>query len=136
MLRWQIALQKYRGSIKIAHKSGNIHKNADGLSTWELPNTPDNPPHVPTNAEPQNPMGGINIPDVETEFFEEVRESHNQDNNFQIIISHLEIDCKYASLASYLDYIGETSYDNGRFHLFDDILYHMLKSTCVMVLCS
>ncbi|MBW0522407.1 hypothetical protein O181_062122 [Austropuccinia psidii MF-1] len=31
MLRWQIAIQEYRGNMTIVHKSGNIHKNADGL---------------------------------------------------------------------------------------------------------
>ncbi|MBW0500703.1 hypothetical protein O181_040418 [Austropuccinia psidii MF-1] len=30
----------------------------------------------------------------------------------------------------------KTSYENGRFHLFDGILYHRSKHTCVMVLCS
>ncbi|MBW0537969.1 hypothetical protein O181_077684 [Austropuccinia psidii MF-1] len=70
MLRWQIAIQKYRGNITIVHKSGNIHKNADGLSKWELPNTPDNPAYVPETAEPQIPIEVINITDVGTEFFE------------------------------------------------------------------
>ncbi|MBW0518272.1 hypothetical protein O181_057987 [Austropuccinia psidii MF-1] len=32
MLRWQIAIQEYRGNMTIAHKDGNIHKSADGLS--------------------------------------------------------------------------------------------------------
>ncbi|MBW0547412.1 hypothetical protein O181_087127 [Austropuccinia psidii MF-1] len=31
MLRWQIAIQEYRGNMTIVHKSGNIHENADGL---------------------------------------------------------------------------------------------------------
>ncbi|MBW0564242.1 hypothetical protein O181_103957 [Austropuccinia psidii MF-1] len=31
MLRWQITMQEYRGNMTIFHKSGNIHKNADGL---------------------------------------------------------------------------------------------------------
>ncbi|MBW0519721.1 hypothetical protein O181_059436 [Austropuccinia psidii MF-1] len=34
MLRWWIAIQEYRGSMTIVHKSGNIHKNSDGLSRW------------------------------------------------------------------------------------------------------
>ncbi|MBW0571009.1 hypothetical protein O181_110724 [Austropuccinia psidii MF-1] len=36
MLRWQIAIQEYRGNITIVHKDGNIHKNADGLRRWPL----------------------------------------------------------------------------------------------------
>ncbi|MBW0564432.1 hypothetical protein O181_104147 [Austropuccinia psidii MF-1] len=73
MLRSQIAIQEYRGNMTTVHKAGNIHKNADGLSRWELPDTPENPTYVPTSAEPQIPIEGINIPDMGTEFFEEVR---------------------------------------------------------------
>ncbi|MBW0512917.1 hypothetical protein O181_052632 [Austropuccinia psidii MF-1] len=75
MLRWQIAIQEYRGNMAIVNKAGNIHKNADGLSKWALPNAPDNPAYVPTSSEPQIAIEGINITDVGTEFFEEVRES-------------------------------------------------------------
>ncbi|MBW0534861.1 hypothetical protein O181_074576 [Austropuccinia psidii MF-1] len=53
MLRWQIAIKEYRGNMTIVHKAGNIHKNSDGLIRWALPNSPDNPAYVPTNAEPQ-----------------------------------------------------------------------------------
>ncbi|MBW0522912.1 hypothetical protein O181_062627 [Austropuccinia psidii MF-1] len=43
MLRWQIAVQEYKGNMTIAHKAGTIHKNYDGLSRWALANTPNNP---------------------------------------------------------------------------------------------
>ncbi|MBW0511314.1 hypothetical protein O181_051029 [Austropuccinia psidii MF-1] len=66
MLRWQIAIQEYRGNMIIVHKAGNIHKNSDGLSRWALPNTPQNPAYIPTGAEPQIPIEGINITDVGT----------------------------------------------------------------------
>ncbi|MBW0531376.1 hypothetical protein O181_071091 [Austropuccinia psidii MF-1] len=74
MLRWQIAIQEYRGNMTIVHKAGNIHNNADRLSRWALANTPDNLAYVPLEAEPQIPIEGINITDIGTEFFEEVRE--------------------------------------------------------------
>ncbi|MBW0569781.1 hypothetical protein O181_109496 [Austropuccinia psidii MF-1] len=32
MLRWQNAVQEYRGNMTIVHKYGNINKNEDGLS--------------------------------------------------------------------------------------------------------
>ncbi|MBW0524995.1 hypothetical protein O181_064710 [Austropuccinia psidii MF-1] len=73
MLRWQIAIQEYRGNMTIVHKAGKTHKNADGLSRWELAKTPDDPVYVPLEAEPQSPIEGINITDIGTEFFEEVR---------------------------------------------------------------
>ncbi|MBW0463120.1 hypothetical protein O181_002835 [Austropuccinia psidii MF-1] len=92
MLRWQKAIQEYRGNMTIVHKAGKIHKNSDGLRRWELANTPDNPAYVPLKAEPQIPIEGINITDIGTEFFEEVRESYKQDKNFHILNSLLDKD--------------------------------------------
>ncbi|MBW0517445.1 hypothetical protein O181_057160 [Austropuccinia psidii MF-1] len=136
MLRWQIGIQEYRGNMTIVHKAGNIQENSDGLSEWALPNTPDNPAYVPTGEEPQTPIEGMNITDVGTEFFEEVRKSYKLDKNCHILTSLLDKDCKDADLANSLDYMWQTSYCNGRFHLIDGILYHRSKHTCVMVLCS
>ncbi|MBW0535412.1 hypothetical protein O181_075127 [Austropuccinia psidii MF-1] len=34
ILRWQIAIQEYRGNMTIVHSYGNIHKNSDLLSRW------------------------------------------------------------------------------------------------------
>ncbi|MBW0524035.1 hypothetical protein O181_063750 [Austropuccinia psidii MF-1] len=136
MLRWHIAIQEYKGNMTIVHQAGNIHKNADGLSRWELPNTPYNTVYVLTSAEPQIPIEGIKITDVGTEFIEEVRESCKQHMNCQILTALLEKDCKDASLANSLDDIFKKSYANGRFHLFDGILYHRSKHTWAIVLCS
>ncbi|MBW0505622.1 hypothetical protein O181_045337 [Austropuccinia psidii MF-1] len=58
--------------MTIVHKEGNIHKNADGLSSMALADTPDSPPYVPLEAKPQILIEGTNITDVGTEFFEEL----------------------------------------------------------------
>ncbi|MBW0480382.1 hypothetical protein O181_020097 [Austropuccinia psidii MF-1] len=87
--------------MTIGNKARNIYTNSDGLSRWELPNTPDNPAYVPANAEPQIFMEGIDITDVEKEFFEEVGESYKQDNNCHILTSLLDKDD--TALADYLD---------------------------------
>ncbi|MBW0512265.1 hypothetical protein O181_051980 [Austropuccinia psidii MF-1] len=89
MLRWQTAIQEYRGNMTIVNKTGNIQKNADGLSRWELTNKPDHPSYVPTGEEPQILIEGINITDVGTEFFEEVRDSYKLDKNCHILTSLL-----------------------------------------------
>ncbi|MBW0577749.1 hypothetical protein O181_117464 [Austropuccinia psidii MF-1] len=136
MLRWQIAIQEYRGNMTIVHKAGNINKNADGLSRWALPKTPENPSYIPKGAEPQIPIEGINITDVGTEFFQEARESYKQDKNCHILTSLLDKYCKDVYLANSLDDIWKKSYENGRFNLFDGILYHRSKCTFFMVLCS
>ncbi|MBW0556789.1 hypothetical protein O181_096504 [Austropuccinia psidii MF-1] len=122
--------------MTIVHKAGNINNNADGLPIWALPNTPDNPAYVPTGAEPQIPIEGINITDFGTEFFEEVRESYKLNKNCHILTPLLHKGCKDASLANSLEDIWKTTYDNWRFHLFDGNLYPRSKHTCVMVLCS
>ncbi|MBW0531153.1 hypothetical protein O181_070868 [Austropuccinia psidii MF-1] len=67
--------------MTIVHKDGNIHKNADGLSRWPLPNNIDNPAYVPEEASPQIPIEGISVTDLNTTFFEEVRHSYTQDKN-------------------------------------------------------
>ncbi|MBW0552248.1 hypothetical protein O181_091963 [Austropuccinia psidii MF-1] len=136
MLRWQIAIQEYRGNMTIVHKAGKIHTNADGLSRWESGNTPDNPPYVPLEAEPQIPIEGINITDIGTELFEEVRESYKKDKNCHILTSLLDKYCKDTSLVNALDEVWKNSYSEGRFHFFDGIIYHRTKHSCVMTLCS
>ncbi|MBW0544239.1 hypothetical protein O181_083954 [Austropuccinia psidii MF-1] len=98
ILRWKIAIQEYRGNLTIVLKSGNFDNNAEGLSRWALPITPDNPAYVPTSSEPQFPIEGINITGVGTEIFEEVRESYKQDNNCHIITSLIDKECKIAAL--------------------------------------
>ncbi|MBW0576820.1 hypothetical protein O181_116535 [Austropuccinia psidii MF-1] len=65
---WQIAIQEYRVNMTIVHKDGNVHKNADGLSRWPLPNDIDNPSYVPEEASPQIPIEGISVTDLNTTF--------------------------------------------------------------------
>ncbi|MBW0537497.1 hypothetical protein O181_077212 [Austropuccinia psidii MF-1] len=89
--------------MTIVHKYGNISKNADGLSRWPLPNYIDNPEYVPEEASPHIPIEGISVTDLNTTFFEEA-----------------------------LDEVWKKSYDEGRFHLLDGIIYRRTKHTCVM----
>ncbi|MBW0556949.1 hypothetical protein O181_096664 [Austropuccinia psidii MF-1] len=103
MLQWQIAIQEYRGNMTIVHKDGNIHKNADGLSRWPLPNNIDNPAYVAEEASPQVPIEGISVTDLNTTFFEEVRNSYTQDKNCSILCKLLTKDCKDNSLIHALD---------------------------------
>ncbi|MBW0568302.1 hypothetical protein O181_108017 [Austropuccinia psidii MF-1] len=132
MLRWQIAIQDYRGNLAIVHKDGNIHQNADGLSRWPLPNNIDNSAFVPEEASSQIQIERISVKDLNTTFFEEVRNSYTQDKNCRILCQLLNKDCKENSLIHALDEVWKKSYDEGRFHLLDGIIYHRTKHTCVM----
>ncbi|MBW0549684.1 hypothetical protein O181_089399 [Austropuccinia psidii MF-1] len=136
ILRWKIAIQEHKGNITVVHKAGKIHKHSEGLSRWALANTPDNPAYVPLEAELQTPIEGINITDIGTEFFEEVRESYKQDKNCHILTSSLDKDCKDTSLFNALDDVWKNSYFEEIFHLSDVIIYHRTKHSCIMTLCS
>ncbi|MBW0535587.1 hypothetical protein O181_075302 [Austropuccinia psidii MF-1] len=111
MLRWQIAIQEYRGNITIAHKDGNIHKNADGLRRFPLPNNIDNPAYASEEASPQIPIEGISVTDLNTTFFEEVRKSYTEAKNCIILCQLLTYDCKDNSLIYALDDNWRKSYD-------------------------
>lgn len=43
LIRWQAAIQAYRGRITIRHRAGTMNDNADGPSRAPLPNTHSNP---------------------------------------------------------------------------------------------
>ncbi|MBW0494280.1 hypothetical protein O181_033995 [Austropuccinia psidii MF-1] len=50
MLRWQIAIQEYRGNMIIIYKEGRVYTNEDGLSRWPLDNVKSNPAYDPEIA--------------------------------------------------------------------------------------
>ncbi|MBW0535177.1 hypothetical protein O181_074892 [Austropuccinia psidii MF-1] len=86
MLRWQIAIQEYRGNRTIVHKSGNIHKNADGLSRRALANTPENPAWVPQE---EHHIEGICVTDIGTKLFNQVKENYRMEKNCRILFKLL-----------------------------------------------
>ncbi|MBW0502853.1 hypothetical protein O181_042568 [Austropuccinia psidii MF-1] len=122
--------------MTIVHKAGEIPKNSDGLGRWELANTPDIPDYLNLKAEQQIPIEGINLTDIGTEFFEEVRESYKKETDFHSLTSLLDKDCKDTALVNSLDEVWKNSYSEGRSHLFDGIIYHRTKNSCVMTLCG
>ncbi|MBW0550268.1 hypothetical protein O181_089983 [Austropuccinia psidii MF-1] len=136
MLRLEIAIQEYRGNMTIVHQSGKFNRNSDGLRGWALSNTLDTPTYVLLEAEPHISIEGINITDIGTESFEEVREYYKQEKNCHILTSLLDKDRKDTSLVNSLDEIWKNSYSECRFHFFDGIIYHRTKHSCVMTLCS
>ncbi|MBW0536267.1 hypothetical protein O181_075982 [Austropuccinia psidii MF-1] len=131
MMRWQIAIQDYRGNMTIAHKSGNIHKTSDGLRRWALSNTPGNPAWVPQE---EHHIDSICVTDIGTEFFHQGKESNKMDKSCHILCQLLLKDCKDPPLSSKLDEIWKKAYYEGRFHLLDGIFYHRTKNTCFMAL--
>ncbi|MBW0549585.1 hypothetical protein O181_089300 [Austropuccinia psidii MF-1] len=50
MLRWKIAIQEYRGNMKIIYNKGESHNTAYGLSRWPLENDNGNSANGPEVA--------------------------------------------------------------------------------------
>ncbi|MBW0551713.1 hypothetical protein O181_091428 [Austropuccinia psidii MF-1] len=136
MLKWNIAIKKYRDNMTIIHKNGNIHKNKDGISRWPLPNNIDNPAYVPEESSPQIPIEEISVTYLNTTFFEEVRNSYTQDKNCLILCQLLNKDCKANALIHSLDEVWKKSYYEGRFHLLDGHLsedrIREKEKTCIL----
>ncbi|MBW0520397.1 hypothetical protein O181_060112 [Austropuccinia psidii MF-1] len=83
-------------------------------------------------ASPQILIEGISVTDLNTTFFEEVRNSYTHDKNCSILCQLLTKGCKENSLINFFNEIWKRSYNAGRFHLLDGIIYHRTKHTCVM----
>ncbi|MBW0556840.1 hypothetical protein O181_096555, partial [Austropuccinia psidii MF-1] len=84
----------------IVHKSGNIHKNSDGLSRWALANTPENTEWV---QQEEHHIEAICVTDIGTEFFNQVKEIYKMDKKCHILWQILMKYCKDPSLSSKLD---------------------------------
>ncbi|MBW0561878.1 hypothetical protein O181_101593 [Austropuccinia psidii MF-1] len=82
--------------MTIANKSGNIHKNSDGLRRWAVANTPEIPAWVPQE---ENHVEGICVTDIGTEFFNKVKVSYKMEKNCHILFQLQMKDCKDPSLS-------------------------------------
>ncbi|MBW0515181.1 hypothetical protein O181_054896 [Austropuccinia psidii MF-1] len=111
MLKWQIAIQEYRGNMIIVHKDGNIHTNEDGISRWPIPNNNYNPAYVPEEASPHIQIGEISVMDLHTTLFEEVWSSYAQDQNCRILCQLLTEESKDNCLINFLEEIWKKTYD-------------------------
>jgi hypothetical protein len=137
MLRWQIAIQEYRGNMTIVHKEGNKHKNADGLSRWALPNDPTNPAYEPEEMDRNIPINGISVTDLSDEFYEKIKETYKNNKNTLILTELLmQKDFKNTSLQSKLEEPWKKYYEEGRFSLWDGIIYTRERHQNIMTVCD
>ncbi|KAI7935554.1 hypothetical protein MJO28_016425 [Puccinia striiformis f. sp. tritici] len=135
MLRWQIAIQQYRGHMTIIHKPGIKHKNADGLSRWALPNTPDNPAW---DAEDDDifPILGIHMCDLDTAFYELVKSSYKNNVEMLKLVDILSNENSPPQLISSLPPSLSKPYTEGKFTFFDGLIYYRHRHSSVLVLCD
>ncbi|MBW0558207.1 hypothetical protein O181_097922 [Austropuccinia psidii MF-1] len=109
-----------------------VHTDSIVLRIWPLENDIENSSYDTQKASPQIPIEVISVTDLNTTFFEEVRNSYTQDRNCSILCQLLTKDSKDNSLIHSLDEIWKISYDEGIVHLIDGIIYHRTKHKWVM----
>jgi hypothetical protein len=131
MLRWQIAIQEWRGSMTIVHREVNIHKNADGLSSWSLENNPDNPAWDGELAATIMSMFPMENSDSNPASW------YNEDDNNKNLLTVrgiLQRTFPCEDLINSLEDPWLSSFKENRFSLFDGLIYHRTKNTSVVTI--
>ncbi|MBW0476951.1 hypothetical protein O181_016666 [Austropuccinia psidii MF-1] len=148
MLRWQIAIQEYRGNMTIIYKEGKSHTNADGLSRWPLDNIKSNPAYDP-EVSAKTPIHFMEIDRKKNLRFSGWApesgslESANTDSEWAetpiLGISSSELHNEFFSavlkspaLKSHLEETWLRAYKDNKFFLIDGLLYHREKHTCAL----
>ncbi|KAI7956963.1 hypothetical protein MJO28_004058 [Puccinia striiformis f. sp. tritici] len=136
MMRWQIAIQEWRGSMTITHRDGVIHKNADGLSRWALPNDSTNPAYDEEELTREVPIMAIAVSGLSTDFWDSVEASYEANRNTACLMSLLRSKHSQPDLITQLEEPWKANFSAGRFVLLDGLLYHRSGNHCTLVLVS
>ncbi|POV97007.1 hypothetical protein PSTT_15312, partial [Puccinia striiformis] len=136
MMRWQIAIQEWRGSMTITHRDGLIHKNADGLSRWALPNNSDNPAFDEEELVREVPIMAIAVSGLSSAFWDSVEASYDTDKNTACLLALLKSKHSQPDLITQLEEPWKANFASGRFVLLDGLLYHRSGNHCALVLVS
>ncbi|MBW0516237.1 hypothetical protein O181_055952 [Austropuccinia psidii MF-1] len=116
--------------MTIVHKSGNIHKNADGLRRWALDNTPENAAWV---AQEEKHIEGIFVTEIGPKFLIPVKESYNMEKNFHILFqllkeeNHIEGICVTDIGTELFNQVKESFNMEDNCHMF----FQLLMNACI-----
>ncbi|MBW0587038.1 hypothetical protein O181_126753, partial [Austropuccinia psidii MF-1] len=146
MLRWQIAIQEYRGKMIIIYKKGKSHTNSDGLSRWLLDNVKRNPAYDPEVAA-KIPIHFMEIDRRRNFGFSEwapgsgtldsgntdaVLKSYAKHKQCGILLQLLQQKYRSPELESQLEEPWLRAYKDNKFFLVDGLLYHREKRTSAL----
>ncbi|MBW0473879.1 hypothetical protein O181_013594 [Austropuccinia psidii MF-1] len=143
MLRWQIAIQEYRGNMTIIFIEGKSHSKADGLGRWSLDNFKRNPAYEPewapesgtpeggnTSSEgTENPILGTSSSELQTEFFNSVMKTYSKHKQCSIFLQLLQQKYRSPDLEFQLEEPWLRDYKDNKSFLIDGLLYHREKNT-------
>jgi hypothetical protein len=134
MMRWQIAIQEWRGSMKIVHREGAKHRNADSLSRWALQNDHSNPAADFEEVKREIPIMAISVSTLTAEFWSRVKRSYSSDHNAVCLVLILRSKESCPDLVNALEEPWKTSFKSRRFVLLDGFLYRRAGNDCALVL--
>jgi hypothetical protein len=134
MLRWQISIQEWRGSMTIKHQEGITHRNANGLSCWALPNDENNPASNLMDTNRKIPILAIHVTNLNTKFWDQVESSYAKQEDTRILLKLLQSKKSRPDLVSGLNDKWSKDFQSGRFVLLDGLLYRRTANQCAMVL--
>jgi putative transposase len=136
MMRWQIAIQEWRGSMTIVHQEGAKHMNADSLSRWALPKDSSNPAADFEDTHREVPIMAILVINLTDKFWVSVERSYASDHNLACLGSILRSKESRADLVDALTEPWKNSFKEGRFVLLDGLLYQRSGNDCALVIVS
>ena len=124
MLRWQLAIQEYRGRMTIIHRPGKANANADALSRFPLPNDSSNPAaDLDVGEEPR--IHALAFTELDDSFFQSVVDGYNKNSDYKVIVDSLK-DAKTSDNSIFVavkDKKLRSYFEAGRFFLLDSLLY-------------
>ncbi|MBW0563380.1 hypothetical protein O181_103095 [Austropuccinia psidii MF-1] len=139
MLRWQIAIQEYRGNMNIIYKEAKVPIHFMGIdrrknfrfSEWapEI-GTPDS---GNTDSEgTETPILGISSSELHNEFFSAALNSYAKHKQCGILLQLLQQKYRSPELESQQDEPWLRAYKDNKFLLIDGLLYHREKHTSAL----
>ncbi|MBW0527104.1 hypothetical protein O181_066819 [Austropuccinia psidii MF-1] len=137
MLRCQISIQEYRGTMTIIYKKRKSHTNADGVIRWPLDNVKSNPAYYPEIVA-KIPIHSMEI-DRRLNFrFSELApesgtpDSEDTDSECGILLQLLQQKYRSPELESQLEEPWLRDYKDNTSFLIDGLIYHREKQTSAL----
>jgi transposase InsO family protein len=156
MLRWQLAIQEFRGQMTIVHRPGKSNVVADALSRAPLPNVPSNPAADLDDSLPPQVMAldlpdfrsaasyaplytpvlhALSITSLNEELSRTISAGYESDTDFFRVVEALRApSISSTEAAGGLPKAIASDLTNGRFFIMDSLLYrrHGLSSVLVI----
>ncbi|MBW0463216.1 hypothetical protein O181_002931 [Austropuccinia psidii MF-1] len=130
MLRWQIAIQEYRGNMNIIYKEG---KKNFKFSEWEPESGTSDSGNTDSEGT-ETPILGIGSSELNNEFFNAVMKTYAKHKQCGIFLQLLQQTYRSPELGSKLEERWLRDYKDNKSFLIDGLLYHREQHTSALTI--